>query len=128
GGGSPMHSTTSKLATLLGTVSVLTVASILSANAQQQVAQGQMTEATQGEAPEQVLVTGYLIHGTVAVGIPVTTLSDKDYVEVGALTTGDLFKDVPSVVILQSVNVTNPGGNAGGGQRFAIHGIGGGGS
>src|ERR1700675_3613178 len=97
-----MHPTRSKIATLLGTASVLTMASVLGANAQQQVAQGQMTQTAQGEVPEQVLVTGSLIHGTVAVGVPVTSLSDTDFKETGALTVGDIFKNIPSITALQS--------------------------
>src|SRR5438105_7980000 len=58
-GGLTMHPTLSAYATLLGTASVLTMTSLLSAQAQQQTAQA--------ELPEQVLITGSLIHGTAAV-------------------------------------------------------------
>ena len=64
-----MNGTTSKLATLLGTASLLTLAHALVAQAQQQVAQGQVAQAQEG-VPEQVLITGSLIHGTAAVGVP----------------------------------------------------------
>ena len=36
----------------------------------QQVAQAQMAQAGPAEVPEQVLITGSLIHGAVAVGVP----------------------------------------------------------
>src|SRR5437870_8491545 len=110
--GGHMNGTASKIATLLGTASLLTLANVLAAQAQQ-VAQAQMAQAA-AEVPEQVLVTGSLIHGTAAVGVPVTTLSAQDFRETGALTTADLLKDVPSVTVLSSINVINTGGNVGG--------------
>ena len=68
-----MNSKTSKLTTLLSSASFLTLASSTNAIAQQmaqaQVAQAQMAQAT--ELPEQVLITGSLIHGAAAVGVPV---------------------------------------------------------
>jgi Ca-activated chloride channel homolog len=44
------------------------------------------------ETPEQVLVTGSLIRGTAAVGVPVVNLSPQDFARTGALTTADLSK------------------------------------
>ena len=65
-------------ATLLGTASFLTLAASLDAQAQQgaqapatQVAQAQMAGAAPEAVPEQVLITGSLIRGTAAVGVPV---------------------------------------------------------
>lgn len=63
--------------------------------------------------PEQVLVTGSLIHGTVAVGAPVTTLSAQDFVQTGALTVADVLRSDPAVFVLSSTSVTNGGGTAG---------------
>src|SRR6266700_360197 len=63
--------------------------------AQAQTAQAQTAQAMQ--APEQVLVTGSLIHGTAAVGVPVTTFGDGDFKTTGSLTIADLFKNVPAV-------------------------------
>jgi len=77
------------------------------------------------QVPEQVLVTGSLIHGTAVVGVPVTTLSDQDFTQVGAITTADLLKEVPAVTVLSSINVINTGGNVVGGQATSIHNIGG---
>jgi len=60
---------------LLGTAFVfLTLATSLDAQAQQ-VAQAQTAQANPMEVPEQVLITGSLIRGTAAVGVPVTNLS-----------------------------------------------------
>src|SRR5882672_2021941 len=119
-----MHPTTSKLATLLGTASVLTMASVLSSHAQQQVAQAQ-TAQTAEEIPETVLVTGSLIHGAVAVGVPVTSLSDRDYKQVGALTSADLLKSIPSVYVLAGYTTVTTGGNFIAAQDTRIHNIGG---
>ena len=47
---------TNRLATLLGTASLLTMTGALAAQAQQ-VAQAQMAQATPEEVPEQVLIT-----------------------------------------------------------------------
>jgi hypothetical protein len=69
-----MNSKTSKLATLLSSASFLTLVNAMSAQAQQ-AAQAQVAQAAPMEVPEQVLITGSLIHGTAAVGVPVTNLS-----------------------------------------------------
>src|SRR6266446_2719187 len=83
-----------KLATLLGSASLLTMANAISAYAQgQQVAQAQTAQAE--EIPETVLITGSLIRGTAAVGVPVTNLSPMDFKVTGALTTSDLFRTIP---------------------------------
>jgi len=86
-----MNPTTSKLAALLGSASLLTMAGAMAAQAQTQTAQ-----AGAQEVPEQVLVTGSLIHGTAAVGVPVTNLSPRDFAQTGALTTADLFRTIPA--------------------------------
>ena len=56
-----MNPRTSNLAALLGSASLLTIAGAMSAQAQTQTAQ-----VGAQEVPEQVLVTGSLIHGTAA--------------------------------------------------------------
>jgi len=109
------------LASLLGTASLLVIAGTLGAQAQQN-AQGQLAQAA---VPEQVLVTGSLISGTPAVGAPVTTLSDQDFKDVGAITASDLLKYIPSVVVQGSLTVTENGGAIEGHQAVTIHGIGG---
>src|SRR5580704_2555072 len=90
-----MNPTTSKLATLMGSASLLTLTNVLAAQAQQQVAQAQMAQAGQ-EVPEQVLITGSLIHGTAAVGVPVTNLGVQDFTTTGYLTIGELFQTIPA--------------------------------
>src|SRR5262249_40151397 len=67
-GGENMNPTASKLTHLLGSASLLSLASAVGAQAQQMppvVAQAE-------EIPETVLITGSLIRGAVAVGVPVT--------------------------------------------------------
>ena len=89
-----MNPTTRKLATLMGSASIFTLANAISAQAQQspqtQIAQAQTAQAA--EVPEQVLVTGSLIHGAAAVGVPVTNLGAQDFTETGNVTIGDLFR------------------------------------
>jgi hypothetical protein len=88
-----MNSRTSKLTTLLSSASFLTLVNAMSAQAQQ-VAQAELAQAAPMEVPEQVLITGSLIHGTAAVGVPVTNLSTQDFAQTGSLTTADLFRTV----------------------------------
>jgi len=105
-----MNSKTSKLATLLGSASLLTMASAMAAHAQQ-IAQAQMAQAGAMEVPEQVLITGSLIRGTAAVGVPVTNLSPQDFAQTGALTTSDLFRTVPAVNVSPGAVATQSGAN-----------------
>ena len=110
-----MNSKTSKLTTLLGSASFLTLASSTSAIAQQmaqaQVAQAQMAQAA--EVPEQVLITGSLIHGAAAVGVPVTNLGTQDFAQTGSLTTADLFRTIPSANVSPGPVGTNANNNIG---------------
>jgi len=46
--------------------------------------------------PETVLITGSLIRGTAAVGVPVTSLAPQDFATTGALSSADLFRSVPA--------------------------------
>src|ERR1700681_3395609 len=101
-----MNSKTSKFATFMGSASLLTIAGALAAQAQQ-VAQAQMAQAGPQEVPEQVLVTGSLIHGTAAVGVPVTNLGARDFAQTGALTTADLFRSVPAADVSPGAVATN---------------------
>ena len=63
-----MNPTTSKLATLMGSASLLTLTNVLAAQAQQ-VAQAQMAQAQ--EVPEQVLITGTVRNRSAVVNAPV---------------------------------------------------------
>src|ERR1700682_1508661 len=116
-----MNPTMSKLATLMGSASLLTLATALSAQAQQ-VAQAQMAQAAQ-EVPEQVLITGSLIHGTAAVGVPVTNLNVQDFRQTGALTTADLFRTVPVANVSPGAVATNSGGHLERETRVNIRGL-----
>jgi len=89
-----MHPNKINLTTLLSTASFLTLASSIGAYAQP-AAQMQTGQAASSELPEQVLVTGSLIRGTTAVGVPVTNLSPQDFAMTGAITTSDLFRSIP---------------------------------
>src|SRR4051812_813615 len=93
-----------RLAVLLGTTSLLTMAGALSAYAQAQLAQAE-------EIPETVLITGSLIRGTAAVGVPVTNLTPQDFAATGALTTADLFRTFPAANVSPGPVATNGGGN-----------------
>ncbi len=88
-----MNPTATRFATLMGTASLLTLGVALNAQAQMPPMTAQ---ATPEEAPEQVLITGSLIHGAAAVGVPVTNLGTQDFTQSGAVTIGDLFRTVPA--------------------------------
>ena len=94
-----MNPTASKITTLLGTASFMTLAAATTAHSQQ-VAQAQTAQAAPAEVPEQVLITGSLIRGTAAVGVPVTNLSPQDFRQTGTLTTSDLFRTVPQFNVI----------------------------
>ena len=114
-----MNPTTSRLTALLGTASFLTLATSLDAQAQQ-VAQAQMAQA-QEQVPEQVLITGSLIRGTVAVGVPVTNLGAQDFKTTGALSTADLFRSIPQFNVSAGGGAgTIAAGRAEGGTRVNL--------
>src|ERR1051326_5846132 len=106
-------------ATLLGTTSFLTLAASLDAQAQQ-VAQSQIAAEA---LPEQVLITGSLIRGTAAVGVPVTNLSAQDFNVTGALTTTDLFRTVPAAIVQAGPVATANAGNLEKAVRVQIRGL-----
>jgi outer membrane receptor protein involved in Fe transport len=78
----------SRLTALLGTASLLTLAQAQGAYAGEVIAQAE-------EIPETVLITGSLIRGTAAVGVPVVNLSPQDFAMTGTLTASDLFRTIP---------------------------------
>src|SRR5437868_7949951 len=117
-----MNPTTSRFATLMGSASFLTLTAI-TAHAQQ-VAQAQMAQAAPAAAvPEQVLITGSLIHGTAAVGVPVTNLGTQDFSETGNVTIGDLFRTVPEANVAPGPSATNSGGHQERETRVNIRGL-----
>ena len=96
---------------LLGTGSFLTIAEMVPAQAQN------------NQAVEEVVVTGSLIRGAAAVGVPVTSLTLQDFHETGALTIADVLKELPNVTVQVSNNVTNGGGELAKAQMVQIHNI-----
>ena len=82
-----------RLTALLQTASVLTLAAATDAQAGEAVAQAE-------EIPETVLITGSLIRGTAAVGVPVVNLAPQDFAMTGSLTAADLFRSVPQFNVL----------------------------
>src|SRR3954464_7612451 len=112
-----MDPTTSRLTKLLGTASLIVLTDAAAAQAQQ------MAQAAPQEVPEQVLVTGSLIHGTAAVGVPVTNLSPQDFAHTGALTTADLFRTVPAANVEPGAVATNSGANLERGAHVNLRGL-----
>jgi len=112
-----MNPTTSRLTSLLGTASLFTLANAVAAQAQQ------MAQAQPQEVPEQVLITGSLIHGTAAVGVPVTNLSPQDFAQTGALTTADLFRTVPQANVSPGPVGTQSGANIERATRVNLRGL-----
>ena len=72
----------SHVAALLGTASFVAIGS---GAAQAQVA--------------EVLITGSLIAGTQAVGVPITAVGEEQFLEQGAITVADMLLSVPSVQV-----------------------------
>ena len=107
-----------RIATLMGSVSLLSLTTALAAQAQTalsaQTAQtappAQMAQAAADQVPEQVLVTGSLIHGAVAIGVPVTNFTTQDFTETGSVFTGELFRKVPAAVVSPGPSAVNGGG------------------
>ncbi|HEX3485888.1 MAG TPA: TonB-dependent receptor plug domain-containing protein, partial [Micropepsaceae bacterium] len=122
-----MNPTTSKLATLMGSASLLTLTNVLAAQAQQvaqaQTAQAQTAQAMPEAVPEQVLITGSLIHGTAAVGVPVTNLGTQDFTQTGNVTIGDLFRTVPQANVAPGPSAVNSGGHQERETRVNIRGL-----
>src|SRR5262245_55768309 len=110
------HHTGAQLTALLGSVSLLTVASAMPAFAGEAVAQA-------AEIPETVLITGSLIRGTAAVGVPVTNLSPNDFAQTGALTTADLFRTFPAANVAPGPVATMSGANIDRGTKVNIRGL-----
>src|SRR5215467_11056711 len=96
------HSRRRTLGTFLGTTSLLALSSILAGQDRAYAGEAMevAAEAIPEEIPENVLITGSLIRGTVAVGVPVVNLSPMDFAQTGALTTADLFKNFPAATIM----------------------------
>src|SRR5215471_5757843 len=101
-----MNTTASRFAVLMGSASLLTIA-----NATALRAQTPPVVAQAEEVPETVLITGSLIRGTAAVGVPVTNLGVRDLEVSGALKTADLFRTIPAANVYPTGDGTNSGGH-----------------
>src|SRR6187431_1026645 len=111
------HQKTTRLAALLGSASLLTLA-----QSEGVYAQGEVV-AQADEIPETVLITGSLIRGTAAVGVPVTNLSPMDFAQTGALTTADLFRTFPAANVAPGPVATMSGANIDRGTKVNIRGL-----
>jgi iron complex outermembrane receptor protein len=60
---------------------------------------------------EEVLITGSLIRGAPAVGVPVTNLGEQEFQETGAVTVSELLRNVPSIEVDASVGAGSSPGN-----------------
>src|SRR5882672_6433442 len=93
---SRLNTHATRLAGLLGSASLLTMANVIADRDRAYGAEAMVAQLIPEEIPENVLITGSLIRGTVAVGVPVVNLSPMDFAQTGALTTADLFKNFPA--------------------------------
>lgn len=75
------------------------------------------------EVPEQVLVTGSLIRGTAAVGVPVTNLGPQDFTQTGALNTADLFRTIPAANVSPGPVAIQSGANIERATRVNLRGL-----
>ncbi|HEX5281229.1 MAG TPA: TonB-dependent receptor plug domain-containing protein [Micropepsaceae bacterium] len=117
-----MNSTATRFATLMGSASFLTLTTAFGVHAQD-VAQVQMVQAAPETVPEQVLITGSLIHGTAAVGVPVTNLGVQDFTQTGNISIGDLFRTVPVANVGNGATGTQSGGHQERETRVNIRGL-----
>jgi len=116
-----MNTIASRISALMGGASLLAMSSVVDAVAQ---TPQQLTAQTNPEpVPEQVLITGSLIRGTAAVGVPVTSLGLQDFQTTGSVKIGDLFRNIPSVVIPTDADAINNGGHKTRLVGINIHGL-----
>jgi len=101
------YSRSVKTIALLGTASFFTIAATISAQAQVQ----------------EVLITGSLITGTAAIGVPVTQLGQESFLESGSITVSDVLNQVQEVRVLTSQTNTGGGGNAQRLREVSVRGI-----
>lgn len=111
------------LAALLGTASFTALAAGGAALAQVP-AQPQVQAQAQATPPEQVLITGSLIRGTVAVGVPVSEVTPLEFVETGKLSLTEILKTIPALKIDAEASPTYGGGTLSFEQNVQIHGLG----
>ena len=117
-----MNPSAGRLAALMGSGSLLILASVVAA--QGQTAPAQMAQGAPEMVPEQILVTGSLIHGTAAVGVPVTNLGPQDFLQTGQITIDALLAKIPSVQINQ-LEQASTNGNITRNTALTLHQLGG---
>jgi iron complex outermembrane recepter protein len=117
----PRARTALYVSALLGTASFAVMAASGAAQAQ---GQPQVQAQAQMAVPEQVLITGSLISGAVAVGVPVSALRTQDVIETGQLALDDVLKSVPSLDIDAEASPTYGGGTLSFLQNVQIHSLG----
>jgi outer membrane receptor protein involved in Fe transport len=96
-----------RIAALLGSASICTMAAT-TANAQ----------------VAEVLITGSLIAGTQAVGVPVTSLGETDFVEAGAINVLELLETQPALLIPPTNSPAYGAGTLHFANNVQIHGLG----
>src|SRR6185503_9422454 len=111
-----------RLATLLGTTSLLTLGNAIADRASVHAAE-MTAQNIPEEIPENVLITGSLIRGTVAVGVPVVNLSPMDFATTGSLTTADLFKNFPAANVNGGEVGTESGARISRGAKVNLRGL-----
>ncbi len=110
---------------LLGSASLVALVAGSAAQGQTVAQNAPMAVAqARSEVPEQVLITGSLISGTAAVGVPVTALRAADFVETGSLSVTDILKSVPALHIDAQASPTYGGGTLSFEQNVQIHSLG----
>jgi outer membrane receptor protein involved in Fe transport len=108
----------SKFSLLLGSASLL---ALCAGNAHAAAA-----VAAAAAPVEEITITGSLIQGAPAVGVPVTALGDEDFTETGSLTITDLLANLPQIGALQESSPSQGGGRLSGVNNVDIHGQAGG--
>jgi iron complex outermembrane receptor protein len=100
------HASTAFGVALLGTASAFALAALSSSALAAAAA-----APTAAAAPvEEVLITGSLIRGAEAVGVPVSAVGSEEFRTTGALTISDVLRSVPSVQVEASTSIANAGG------------------
>jgi iron complex outermembrane recepter protein len=118
----------SRASALFGTVSLIALTAAYPSHAQpQQAAQPQqVAQAGPPIAPveEEVLITGSLIHGAAAVGVPVTALGAEEFQHTGAVSISDLLRSTPDVDVVTSGAHIAAGASLTHSARVNVHGLG----
>src|SRR5688572_27281123 len=110
---------TTRLAFLLGGASLATMAS------SEAFAAAAAPVVAAAPAPvEEILITGSLISGAPAIGLPVTTLGEETLTEAGALNITEMLETVPGIDIPPVVGPMEGGGTLHFASSVNIHNVG----